>query len=53
MDDKRQEFEIITNGTPDLKLIPKEVAEVFFAALELNICAWIDRQMPEENKKGG
>ena len=53
MDKKTQELEILINGTPDPNQIPKEVAESFFAALEMDICAWIDRQKCEENKKGG
>ena len=53
MDKKRQELKILINGTPDLKQMPKEVADSFLAALELDICAWVDSKKSEENKKGG
>ena len=42
--ENEQGFRVIVNGMPDFKLIPKETAESFIAALELQISEYYNQK---------
>ncbi len=49
MDGKELELEVYINGTPDLRLMPKEVAESFFYALEEGLSDWVAQKHKEDS----
>ncbi len=49
MDGKKLDLEVYTNGIPDLRLMPKEVAESFFYALEEGLSDWVAQKHKEES----
>jgi len=49
MDNEKLKLEVYINGVPDLRLMPKEIADAFFYALAEEISDWIAKKQNEAN----